>query len=290
MYALRAPSLELCRSLPRVSGVDERFAERVLTRLCRDEGARWLVLGEGGPLLAGAVIDTCASADNIADLFPVSGDPAALSWAQIDGLLALAETIAKEGPRDGLEVALTPDRVGWQPVIEARGYALAYTLHRMERPPEAVTEPTLPDGLHWEPFSLARGPDLHEAVLRAFSEIPGAMVPEQAEFLASMARATPPAWLLCAGARVAGYARVTVEEDGVDIASLGRHPDFRGQGLGEPLIGRALRAALELAPARITLTVAAKNQRALRLYERHGFRTFEEIRVYRIPVQGARDG
>lgn len=288
MQVLRAPSLELCRALPRVPGVDERFATRVLTRLCRDEGARWAVVGPDGPRLCGAVIDTCASADNVADLFVVAGVPGALDPSALDALLACGEAIAAEGPRDWLEVSVLPDRLGWRAGLEARGYALAYTIFRMERGREPVMEPPPPPGLHWESYGEARGQELYETVLLAFSEIPGAMVPTPAEFLDNMARATPPTQLLCAGERVAGYARVVVEDDGVDIASVGRHPDFRGRGLGEALIAHAVAEALTLPGPRLTLSVATSNTRALRLYERHGFRAFEEIPVYRIPVPRAR--
>ncbi len=56
---------------------------------------------------------------------------------------------------------------------------------------------------------------------------------------------------------------------------LGLRPDLVGQGLGLPFLNAILNFAREaLSPARFRMTVAAFNQRAIRVYERAGFQTF----------------
>ena len=52
----------------------------------------------------------------------------------------------------------------------------------------------------------------------------------------------------------------------IDIMRLGVHPDYQGLGLGKQLLQRGLALA-----EYVMLTVAPENERALRLYKRHGF-------------------
>ena len=55
------------------------------------------------------------------------------------------------------------------------------------------------------------------------------------------------------------------------IQNVGVVPEFRGFGLGRSLIGRALRGFAELGLEWASLEVTARNESALRLYERCGF-------------------
>jgi [ribosomal protein S18]-alanine N-acetyltransferase len=59
---------------------------------------------------------------------------------------------------------------------------------------------------------------------------------------------------------------------------LGLRPDLTGQGLGLAYLNAGLDWAEErFAPRRVILTVAAFNTRAIRVYERAGFRTTREF-------------
>ena len=53
---------------------------------------------------------------------------------------------------------------------------------------------------------------------------------------------------------------------------MGLLPDYRGHGLGEKLMRATIDAAVEMGMERIELEVYPSNQRAIRLYERLGFR------------------
>lgn len=62
------------------------------------------------------------------------------------------------------------------------------------------------------------------------------------------------------------------------ISNLAVAPDFQGKGIGTFLLKRALSRAVEMGLGRCALSVEVDNARALRLYERLGFRivkTFE---------------
>jgi ribosomal protein S18 acetylase RimI-like enzyme len=49
-------------------------------------------------------------------------------------------------------------------------------------------------------------------------------------------------------------------------------PEFRGRGLGQALLQRFLLKGASLGYKTSTLMVAAENARAIRLYERYGYR------------------
>jgi GNAT superfamily N-acetyltransferase len=75
-----------------------------------------------------------------------------------------------------------------------------------------------------------------------------------------------------------------VEGDVVGMAVYGPHeddfvlwklyvlPDHHGRGLGHRLLQAALERARELGHARLSVSVVDGNDRAMRFYERHGFR------------------
>lgn len=300
MPTLVAPALDALApflAAQRIPTVEADMAARLLGPLCRGDDARWAVVDDEGWRLAGVVVDTCASADDVADLYPVAGDPRQVTGVELDRLLATAEQITAEGPRRSLEVALLPDRMHWAPGLRARGYELAYTLIRMRRPPTPVVEVTPPSGWRWAPVSPAFLADYAHVVRLAFANVPGTMIPEWEEFQRSALAARLPAHVLLRGAQdrvvagrevlgeVVGYARVeerhTEEERILEVAAIGRHPALRGAGLGDVLLTYALTLALDQAPDGIELSVAAQNLAATALYQRHGFVSVEEIPVLR---------
>jgi [ribosomal protein S18]-alanine N-acetyltransferase len=72
-----------------------------------------------------------------------------------------------------------------------------------------------------------------------------------------------------------GFFMFKHEGDTVEVG-LGLRPDFTGRGLGLSFLLAGLEFARgRYAPARFRLAVAAFNQRAIRVYERTGFRQVE---------------
>lgn len=79
-----------------------------------------------------------------------------------------------------------------------------------------------------------------------------------------------------------GFCACHCREDAVEIG-LGLRPDLTGRGLGLPFVEAVMAFARErFAPFRtFQLAVAAFNERAIRVYERAGFRRHGEIYLHR---------
>lgn len=255
------------------------FVARVLDELTRGPDAIWLAPG-----LAGAVIDTCASRDDVADLVLLAGVARA---DHAPDVLAHAERVAAAGPRRSLEVALTPALAPWRPTLVARGYHHAYSMFTLERSLAGPLEASPAPGTRWEPIIEARVGALYALVVEAFAELPGAMVPPLPEFTRHALSHEPPAELLvhAAGAALAFLRLTLTGHERGELSSLGVTRAARGQGLGHAVVTRGLARLHALGARHATLEVAATNERATALYRRHGFAITAETPVYRLPLR-----
>ena len=112
--------------------------------------------------------------------------------------------------------------------------------------------------------------------------VPGAYISDEDTFRElALGRQRQASLLLC-GERVAGFAcfRDLGDQSGY-VDMIGRHPDFRGHGLGPLLLTRAMRCLGEVGVQRFALDVTATNTDALALYQRHGFSTVLTVPAYR---------
>jgi GNAT superfamily N-acetyltransferase len=65
-----------------------------------------------------------------------------------------------------------------------------------------------------------------------------------------------------------------------EVGYLGVVPVARGRGFGAVLVRFALRQLRDLGAAHVTLSVDSRNEPALAVYRRHGFRSYREQRVF----------
>jgi ribosomal protein S18 acetylase RimI-like enzyme len=244
-----------------------------------------LDLWRGGERVGVAVsIDTCETQGDAAELnlFCPGAEPPVL-----DALLDWGEERAREVGRAHVDIPERPGTAlapGW---LERRGYRVGYVMFDMHRPVAAGVprEPAtpLPPGWRWTEADTARTAAFHETVRLAFAELPGAFVDDLSSFAARFSSLEPkPALLLSEEGEVAGFLRVSRRPDGDGVLeSLGRHPGFRGLGLGEHLVARGLGWLADLGARDAWLEVAADNHLGLALYHSFGFRVSREMNVYR---------
>lgn len=77
----------------------------------------------------------------------------------------------------------------------------------------------------------------------------------------------------------AGFITLREKEDGLFIDLFAVAPDFRGRNIGSRLIGAAKKWSAEQSFTRLRVTTQGYNVKAVRAYEKNGFRT-ERVRLF----------
>jgi ribosomal protein S18 acetylase RimI-like enzyme len=85
--------------------------------------------------------------------------------------------------------------------------------------------------------------------------------------------------VILVGGRTAGRIWVGRGEEEIRLLDIVLLPEFRGQGVGAVLVGALIEEARS-AGKRLRHMVFVLNEGALRFYQRHGFRVFEEVGGY----------
>ena len=80
--------------------------------------------------------------------------------------------------------------------------------------------------------------------------------------------------------RILGYVGFWLIADEVHVSTIGVHPDFRRQGIGDRLLRTALEKAKQFGAEMATLEVRASNDGAIQLYQRYGFEIVGRRRDY----------
>ena len=115
------------------------------------------------------------------------------------------------------------------------------------------------DDLDGVVFPNLRDPDGCRRLMREIVERPG-FRPEAT-------------WLISHGAKFVGTVQGVSDRAGTGcIQNLGVIPGYRGQGLGWALLLQAMHGFRRFGLANVRLEVTAKNEQAVRLYRRAGFR------------------
>ena len=81
-------------------------------------------------------------------------------------------------------------------------------------------------------------------------------------------------------AQIIGYVGMRVEMGKGHISTLAVRPDWRGWGLGELLLHKALEQAIHGGAQTVTLEVRVSNTVAQNLYDKYGFATISRLRGY----------
>ena len=102
-----------------------------------------------------------------------------------------------------------------------------------------------------------------------------------------------PVWVACASGRVIGWCdlhqRPNPEQQHVGRLGIGVARAWRGRGVGTALLQAVIDKAWRVGFRRLELEVFVDNERAIRLYERHGFRREGHHVAVRRESEGYRD-
>jgi [ribosomal protein S18]-alanine N-acetyltransferase len=71
--------------------------------------------------------------------------------------------------------------------------------------------------------------------------------------------------------KLAGFILLMDVVDAIEIIRVAVHPDYRGRGIGDTLVKRALEESIKKGMENIFLEVRESNTKALKLYEKNGF-------------------
>ncbi len=112
-------------------------------------------------------------------------------------------------------------------------------------------------------------PQVHDIEVRSFPDTAWSIETFWAE-LAGIPE-TRRYWVAEVAGSVVGYAGVMVVGPEADVQTIAVAPEHRGTGLGASLLVQVIDEALRRECGQVMLEVAADNEAALRLYERHGF-------------------
>lgn len=243
-----------------------RSAEHVIDLFCASER-----------VCVASVIDTVQNAADAA-IFEVLVWRADVAGAADAFVTALerAEALTREGPRRRIETPIYAALEAAIPLLEARGHTEAFCCYDMQTRDAEVQgdAPALPPEWRWIDVGERELSTYRDISAAAFANVPGANVGSEAALRALLARLPrPPRMLLDASGTAVGVARVTLAADGATgvVDSIARAPERQGEGLGVQLMAEALRCLRKLGATRFSLSVAAENRSALRLYERLGF-------------------
>ncbi len=253
--------------------------ERLLSSLPTADEALFDV-EEGGERVAVAVLlDGLTNIDNVA-MLELLGRREDLPLARLLPFLKpYALQLATRAEKKGVDVYLN-DLSGAVPegATAVRGALV------MRRPEAELPMVRAPRGLRWKSLEEEDLLAYHRLVLAAFADDPGMQVSPFDEFAKAVMKMPVRARLLCSLKGPVALARVSVNGEEGFIDSLGRHPDWRGRGLGPVVLSEAARLLRSLGARHLKLGVTTSNLPARRLYDQYGFSVTESWTVWRWPI------
>jgi ribosomal protein S18 acetylase RimI-like enzyme len=188
------------------------------------------------------------------------------------------------------QAVLFEDELRYASALERNGFVhptqLLYLRHELELAPELLCEP---ETLTFQSFADCDR-ELFQKVLwgsygqtRDFPEVSGRRSVDEV-VLGLQAIGYNPArwWLAWSSQTPVGVLILSAmpDVDGCEVSYVGVVPNARRRGIGRELVRKALFEAKAIGGHEVVLSVDARNEPALNLYERLGFEVFERREVY----------
>lgn len=253
---------------------------RILGTWATPDGVlEWTV--DGRTALVGAVVAGMENVHDAALLEILGWDEDTPFGPLLDAVTPVALALAKSRPK--LSLSLPSGFAG----EVGPAWTAAEGSFVMARGNEPWPDPPLPAGATWEDLSRATVAEHYAVMKRAFVDDPGTMIPPFPTFGDVALVSDPPVRILRREGVEIGFARVSLEGDGLGyVATIGRDPSARGQGLGPIVLAEALRVLAARGMTRFRLGVTASNSSAVELYRRSGFTVVESWITWLRPVEG----
>jgi ribosomal protein S18 acetylase RimI-like enzyme len=267
-----------------VGHLDEATRRRLLTHLTSEQAGTILLADDKGLVLVATVVDVIANPHAAAVLVVLGARGLIADGPFAELVLEPAAAFARAGGR----VALLLDRPAFVPAIDAllarSGFVFAYESCRMRRGRGArmgAAAIPLPDGWRFATMDDALVPPSHVALIEMFRGVESATLAPLEAFRRGALGGIPGWRVLLDGDNVAGLVRMSVEGGQGEVRILGRHPSYRGRGLGRLLLDHALRVLASFDVEAVHLEVEARNDRALDLYRGFDFEIAERTPCFR---------
>lgn len=262
-------------------GADEGHV-REFARLAdvhRDSAGGTLLAEQGGRVIS-AVLPVVSPGKTMLLFLPGWPD----APAKADATRAMVEQVCARGAAEGVHLAqslLEPNHSSAQSLLMSCGFErLAELLYMQATFSRQPAPPATPAGFTWVTYA----PEVHELFARGIMgsyersmDCPALNGLRDINDIMAGHRATgafdPSLWIaLCEGDAVAAVLLLcrVPRTDVLELVYVGLVPAYRGKGLGDLLMRRAVVATRESGCARLSLAVDAQNMPALKLYWRHG--------------------
>ena len=266
---------------------DAGLLRRLLLDLTSDP-AGVVVIGDGaGPVLVCTVVDRVHNGADAAHLETLGVRAPLPAAAFVHLVLTPALAFARGGARRALYVPAPTERSPadeTERALRDAGFTHAYDGFEMRRDgtaPAPAPQDPLPAGWSWAALDGGLIDAAHAALLEMFRGAPSFSLSPLAGFRRLVASGATVWRALLDGERIAGLVHIAVDGARGELRTVGRHPAYRGQGLGPRLVAEGLRLLRAGGAGDVDLDVEAANESALALYRRFGF----EVQT-RTPVFG----
>ncbi len=291
----RAEALRLVLGHP---GDSSAQAERRVQHFCEFLGAQSLRIGSVlGASQRGALISAVALVESPGGLGAVLIPAAHGEEAHAPATVALLRTVQQIAWRRPLAMlqALVDHRDAVQAnVLAAGGFQFLAELIYLERSAhDAVPHGPLPHDLKFLTFTPSRQREFVEVLsltYRDSKDCPKLGGMRRAEDILATHRATglhDPAWWSIATGNGAPAGVLLLSgvhgRPALEVVYMGVVPSFRGQGVGQALLARAVETCRRHGDADLTLAVDRQNTPARRLYQRWSFREVLRRRAWFLP-------
>lgn len=257
--------------------------ERFLTELVSSNDLVFDISHEKERVAVAALLDRPKNGANSANLEIVALDTRVDPQSIMTTILNLSKK-ALPSFRDAIDINYYESFPISSSLFSANGFKLSYSMYDMVTSCPQFTCTQIASTFNFSKLVDVDFEEYHSVVMKVFEKNEDANVPPMEEMLKHLSKTKLPPTILREGSRIIGFLSLQMDDrtqNSGEINTIGLLPDYRGQGLGKLLLEEALAQLRNYGVKTFKLSVSAKNERALELYQQFGFRIHEKSSVYR---------